>query len=163
MALLLFQAAPQQKPKPADPTEPPMKTDAQDAAKKADSADKSQKPKKPGAVDPTEPPMIEIEQKPTPPKVYTYNPVQAKREMDVGAYHMRRSNWAAAESRYEEATKWNPRMADAWLKLAEAREKRGESEKAIEAYQKYLQLEPHAKKKSDVEKSIARLQKDIKE
>lgn len=117
--------------------------------------------KKPEAVDPTQPP-IPLEQE-TRVVEYTLDPAKADKELEVGNFHMKRHNYAAAVLRFEEALKWNPKLAAAYLRLGEAREKRGESTKALEAYRKYLQMDPHTKKKAEVEKTIARLERELKE
>ena len=76
---------------------------------------------------------------------------------------MKRGNYAAAAARFQEALKWNPRLAAAYLKLGEAYEKRGELNKALETYRKYLELEPSSKKARPVQKVIARLERELKE
>jgi len=112
-------------------------------------------------VDPTVPPSQEQEQ--APPKEYFLDVVKAEKEIEVGNFHMKRHNWNAAATRFEEATRWNPKSAEAWLRLGEAREKTGETTKALEAYRKYLELLPHGKKARDVQKAISRLERDLKQ
>src|SRR4051812_47426277 len=58
------------------------------------------------------------------PKEYAFNPVQSKREVEVGLQYFHKGNYKAAANRFSEATKWNDGNADAWLRLAEAEEKK---------------------------------------
>lgn len=137
MILLLLQAAPAAKP-----------------------PQKEEPAKKPKAADPTQPPILLDEETTV---EYTFNPAKADKEMEVGNFHMKRRNYPAAASRFEEALKWNPKLAAAWLRLGDAREKKGEATKALEAYRKYLEMDPHSKKRHEVERSIARLERELKE
>lgn len=129
--------------------------------KPAAKPEAQQKPAKPDAtvVDPTAPPT----QPEAPPVEYTLNPDKAVKELQVGNFHMRRKNWNAAAARFQEAVKWDPKLAEAWLKLGEARVKTGESAKALEAYQKYLELDAHGKKARDAQKAVARLERELKQ
>ena len=90
---------------------------------------------------------------------YTFNPIQAQKELKVGDFYFKKKSYRAAANRYENATKWNPNFADAFLKLGEAREKLELTEQALAAYQKYLELSPPPNKVEEVKKKIAQLQK----
>lgn len=90
---------------------------------------------------------------------YTFNPIQAQKELKVGDFYFKKKSYRAAANRYENATKWNPNFADAFLKLGEAREKLELTEQARAAYQKYLELSPPPNKVEEVKKKIAQLQK----
>src|SRR5438477_8915463 len=57
------------------------------------------------------------------PKEYSFNPLQATKEVKIGNYYFKKGNYRAAAQRFEEATKWNNQLAEAYLRLAEAREK----------------------------------------
>jgi tetratricopeptide (TPR) repeat protein len=128
--------------------------------KAASRPEPQQKPAKPDVVnvDPTAPPT---EPEPA-PVVYTLDPDKAAKEVRVGSFHMKRHNWNAAVARFQEAVKWNPKQAEAWLRLGEAREKNGESTKALEAYRKYLELAPNDKKAREARKAVARLERELK-
>jgi len=97
------------------------------------------------------------------PVEYAFNPHQAKKEMDVGEFYMRKGSHAAAVLRFERALRWHPKLAPAYLRLGAAAEKSGELQKALEAYRKYLELDPKGKKTRDAQKSIARLEKELKD
>jgi len=101
-----------------------------------------------------EPPEEDAELK---PKVYSFNPLQAHKEMEVGNEYFKKHSYKAAVMRYREATKWNPNLAEAWLRLGEAEEKRKNAKDAKDAYSKYLELQPGARDAAEVQKRIARL------
>jgi tetratricopeptide (TPR) repeat protein len=88
---------------------------------------------------------------------FSFNPVQSKREMTAGDFYFKKGNYSAAVARYERATKWNDGNAEAWRRLGEAQEKKSNDKAAMAAYQKFLELSPHAKKADDVRKKLAKL------
>jgi len=97
---------------------------------------------------------------------YAFNPLQAEKELKVGNFYFKKGSYRAAASRFEEATKWNPGYAEAYLRLGQAQEKLAEAEiqpeekqKAVEAarraYEKYLELAPRGKEAESVRKKLA--------
>jgi len=91
------------------------------------------------------------------PKVYAFNPLQANKELQVGLEYYRRHSYKAAAGRFREAANWNPNLAEAWLRLGEAEEKRRNHKDAKDAYAKYLELQPEAKDAAEIRKKIASL------
>lgn len=79
------------------------------------------------------------------PKEYGFNPLQASKEVKVGEFYFRKKSYKAAATRFEEATKWDPSNADAFLKLGETREKLNDAEGAKQAFAKYIELAPDSK------------------
>lgn len=92
-------------------------------------------------------------------KEYTFNPIQAKNEIKVGNFYLKKGSWRAAALRFEEATKWDPMNAEAFLRLAETREKMKSTQQAVAAYEKYLELAPEAKDAALVKKKIAQFKR----
>jgi predicted Zn-dependent protease len=90
-------------------------------------------------------------------KEYTFNPLQALKEIQTGNFYFKKGNYKAAAFRFREATKWNSGSAEAWLRLAEAEEKRKDRKAAHDAYAKYLELSPDAHNAGDIRKKLARL------
>lgn len=90
------------------------------------------------------------------PKVYTFNPLQAKKEISVGDFNMKRGNYRGAAYRYLEATHWDDGNADAFFKLGEASEKLKDYEAAREAFTKYAALVGNQKKADEARKRIAK-------
>ena len=84
-------------------------------------------PPSPQASDEDNPPEEDEGEK---PKVYSFNPIQAKSEMDAGYFYWHKGSFRGAARRFEEATKWNPGMAEAFFRLGEAREKLKEKDAA---------------------------------
>jgi tetratricopeptide (TPR) repeat protein len=91
------------------------------------------------------------------PKEYAFNPLQAEKELQVGEFYMKKGTYAAAVKRFTEATRWNPGLAEAYLKLGEAAEKFKDAKAAKEAYAKYLELAPDAKNAPAIKKKLSKL------
>lgn len=87
---------------------------------------------------------------------YAFNPLQAEKEMKVGDFYWKKKSWRAAAGRYGEATKWNPQLAEAWLKLGEAREKMNDMAAAREAFARFLELSPEDKRAAEVRKKLGK-------
>jgi len=125
----------------------------------ARAQDQPKQPSKPPAQQPQQP----VEQEPPEedanlkPKEYTFNPLQANKELQVGIEYFRRRSYKAAAGRFREATNWNPNLAEAWLRLGEAEEKRKNRKDAKDAYAKYLELQPEAKDAAEIRKKVASL------
>ncbi len=90
-------------------------------------------------------------------RTYEFNPIQAENEIKVGRFYMRRGSWKAAAGRFEEAVKWNPQAAEAYLLLGQAREKLKEAAAARAAYEKFLALSPESKDAARVRRRLAKL------
>jgi tetratricopeptide (TPR) repeat protein len=76
---------------------------------------------------------------------YSFNPLQAKKDVGVGDEYAKKHNYRAAAGRYRSATKWDDGNQDAWLKLGEAEEKLKDPDAARQAYSKYLELATNSK------------------
>ena len=92
---------------------------------------------------------------------YVFNPIQAKREVKVGRFYEKKGNHRAAAGRYLEATRWNPSFAEAYWRLGRAREKMSQGQQALDAYRKYLELDPNGAKSKDVRKKVGVLEKTV--
>jgi len=93
------------------------------------------------------------------PKEYSFNPLQASKELKVGNYYFKIGKYRAASLRFLEATRWDGTLVEAFLRLGEAREKQHDRKGAAEAYAKYLELAPDAKDAADVKKRLAKIKK----
>ena len=111
-------------------------------------------PKAP-AKEPYPPPPEEDES--VAPTQYSFNPLQSQRDVTVGDYYFKQGRYRAAAGRYREATKWNERNAEAWLRLGEASEKAKDKEAAREAYTKYLALSSDGKNAAEIRKKVQKL------
>ena len=90
------------------------------------------------------------------PKEYTFNPLQATKEVTIGNYYFRKANFRAAAKRFTEATRWNPNYAEAFLRLGETEEKLKDQQAARSAYVKYIELAPDARNTEAIRKKLAR-------
>lgn len=87
-------------------------------------------------------------------KEYEFNPLQASKELKIGLYYMKKGSFKAAANRFEEATRWDPSNAEAFLKLGEAREKLKDHAAAKIAFTKFLELAPESKLAPTVRKKL---------
>jgi predicted Zn-dependent protease len=106
-----------------------------------------------GQVEEQEPPE---EDESLAPKTYSFNPLEAEKDLKVGLYYFKKHNYKASTSRFREATLWNPSYAEAFLRLGESEEKMKDKKAADEAYQKYLALAGDSKEAAAVKKKLAR-------
>jgi len=98
------------------------------------------------------PPEEDETEKPT---VYSFNPIQAEQEMKVGNFYMHKGSYRAAANRYEEASRWNPGLTEAYFRLAEAREKLKEPDAARKAFTRVVQLAPDSKLGKEAKHKLA--------
>lgn len=91
------------------------------------------------------------------PKEYSFNPVQAQKELQVGNFYFKKGSFKAAAGRFQEATRWNPSFAEAYLRLGEAYEKLKDTDQARKAYEKFLELDPKSKMAEQVRKRLSQL------
>ena len=88
---------------------------------------------------------------------YSFNPLQSVKDVNVGNLYYKNHKYRAAEMRYTSATKWNDGNAEAWLKLGEVAERLKDTDKAKQAYQKYLDLAADAKNAPEIRKKMEKL------
>ena len=89
------------------------------------------------------------------PKEYSFNPLEAERNLKIGNYYFKRGNFKGALGRFKEASLWNPTYAVAFLRMGDAEEKMKDRDAARQAYQKFLELEPDGKQAEAVRKKLA--------
>lgn len=97
-----------------------------------------------------------------PTTTYAFNPIQAKKDLKIGDFYAKKGNDRAAAARYLEATRWNPQYADAYWKLAEARDELGQNPQALDAYRSYLALEPNGKQAKQAQVRVEQLVEALK-
>jgi tetratricopeptide (TPR) repeat protein len=85
---------------------------------------------------------------------YVLNPLQAQNELKIGNYYLKKGSLNAAAKRFEEATKWDPNFADAYLKLGEVQERLRNTAAAQAAFRKYVELAPDAKNAGAIKKKL---------
>ncbi len=88
------------------------------------------------------------------PTDYTFNPLQAKKEIQTGDFYTKRGNHRGAAMRYREATLWDDGSVDAFFKWGEASEKLKDYAMAREAFEGLLKLEPDSKRSGEIRKRM---------
>ena len=88
------------------------------------------------------------------PESYSFNPLEAQKNLRTGEYYFKKGNFKAAAKRFEAATLYDPAFADAFLRLGDAREKLHDKKGSHAAYQKYVELKPDSKIAASVKKKI---------
>jgi tetratricopeptide (TPR) repeat protein len=74
---------------------------------------------------------------------------------------MRKGAYDAAIDRFVEASNYQPSLAAPWKLLGETYEKKREYAKAVESYNKYLQISPRAPDAARINKVISDLAEKI--
>jgi tetratricopeptide (TPR) repeat protein len=114
-------------------------------------------PEKTAPINPDIPPPPPSSEAVTPKLVF--DPIGAKKSVEVGAFYMKKGNYDAAIDRFHDATRQNTAFAEPYLRLGEAYEKKGDPESALKAYKQYLRLYPSSPERKAVEGRIADLEK----
>ena len=94
-------------------------------------------------------------------QTYAFNPVQATKELKVGNYYFKKGSYAAAATRYLEATRWDDNFADAFWRLGMAHERLQNPDEAIDAYTRYLALDPAGKNAREAERRLKRMEQSL--
>jgi tetratricopeptide (TPR) repeat protein len=116
---------------------------------------KDEKKQEPPKTQEAEPPEEDESMKSSAKKEYTFNPIQAGKEVQIGNFYFKKGSFKSAKTRFEEATKWDPGYAEAWLRLGDANEKLKDEKAMRDAYSKYLELAPDAKPAAAIRKKLA--------
>jgi tetratricopeptide (TPR) repeat protein len=90
-----------------------------------------------------------------------FDPLHAGRSIDIGTFYLKKGAYDAAIDRFVEASNYQPTLAMPWKLLGEAYEKKREYAKAVESYNKYLQILPHAPDAAKIKKTISDLEEKI--
>ena len=88
---------------------------------------------------------------------FSFNPLQAQKEIQAGNYYYKKGSYLAAAGRFRNATKFNEGNAEAWLKLGESEEKLKDHKAARDAYHKYLEVASDAKNADEIRKKLEKL------
>jgi len=91
---------------------------------------------------------------------FKYTPPGPAKSVEIGNFYLKRHKYDAAISRFQEAVLARSDYAPAYLGLGRAYEKIGQKQKALDAYQRYLDALPSDKDAEDakeVHRAIERL------
>jgi len=90
-----------------------------------------------------------------------WDPLRAEKDIEVGKYYMKKGDVDAAIDRFEDAAEAKPGYAIPFRYLGEAYEKKGQKKPAVKAYQRYLDLYPHAEDADKIRKKVEKLHQEI--
>lgn len=90
-----------------------------------------------------------------------WDPLRAEKDIEVGKYYMKKGDFDAAIDRFEDAVEAKPGYAVPYRFLGECYEKKGKKKPAVKAYQRYLDLYPHAEDGDKIRKKIEKLHEEI--
>jgi tetratricopeptide (TPR) repeat protein len=103
------------------------------------------------------PPYTEPEP-PLAPTEPAFDPLRAGKSVEIGTFYLKRGNYDAAIERFQEATHFQPKLARPYSLLGEAYERKGEVDKALAAYRKYLEVYRTAPDREKILKHIEKLE-----
>lgn len=95
---------------------------------------------------------------------WTYTSPGPTKCVEIGNVYLHKGDLKGALSRFQEAVQDNPHYAPAYLGLGKVYERMKEKQKALEAYERYLDELPSAKSAAeakDAQRAIARLRKEV--
>ena len=90
---------------------------------------------------------------------HPWNPLKARKDIEVGDYYFKRKNYKAALERYKEALYYKDNDAIASFRLAVCQEKLGDKADARKYYEQYLKILPEGPFAKDAHASLDRLAK----
>ncbi|MDZ7637495.1 MAG: hypothetical protein U5J83_04495 [Bryobacterales bacterium] len=94
------------------------------------------------------------------PREYSFNPLQAKKELTIGKFYFKKGSFKAAALRAQEAIKWDDSLLDAYLMLGESRERLRDTDGARQAYSQFLEIAgDNVKERKEIEKRLQKLVK----
>jgi tetratricopeptide (TPR) repeat protein len=105
------------------------------------------------------PPYVEPEPPPAPAEP-AYDPLRANKSVEIGMFYLKRGNYDAAIERFEDATHFQPKLARPYSLLGEAYERKGELDKALTAYRRYLEVYRNAPDREKILKRIEKLESE---
>ena len=105
------------------------------------------------------PPYVEPAPPPVPEEP-TYDPLRANKSVEIGSFYLKRGNYDAAIERFQDATRFQPKLARPYSLLGEAYERKGDLENALTAYRKYLAVYRNAPDREKILKRIEKLESE---
>ncbi len=86
-----------------------------------------------------------------------FDPYHAAKSIEIGNFYMKKGNYDAAIDRFEEATRYQPKLAKPWALLGDAYEKKHDWANAAASYRRYLEVFPGAPDAASMNRRIAAL------
>jgi tetratricopeptide (TPR) repeat protein len=86
-----------------------------------------------------------------------WDPHAADKDVEVGLFYFKRSNYRAAEARFRDALYWQDNHAEATYRLAAVLEKERKNAEAQQYYRSYLKILPDGEFAADSKRALERL------
>lgn len=90
------------------------------------------------------------------PEKFVFDPLEAKRNVQIGDFYWRKGDYIGAKNRYLRAIKFNPNSAEAYYKLGKAEDKLHNTAAAKAALKKAIQIAPDSKIAREAKKQLTR-------
>jgi len=103
------------------------------------------------------PPYAEAAPAPEPVEP-AYDPVRADKSVEIGTFYLKRGNYDAAIERFQDATRFQPKLARPYVLMGEAYERKGDVDRALASYKKYLDVYRAAPDREKILKRIEKLE-----
>ncbi len=146
------------KPNPNDPTAEPQQMPPQQAPPRSDGESSSKD--RPVSIAPPPGDAAEHAGVDLPDDIretHPWDPHKSDKNVEVGDYYLKRKNYRAAISRYQEALYWRDNNAVAMFRLAQALELTGQFTESRKQYQNYLKTLPHGEYAPEAQEALDRL------
>jgi tetratricopeptide (TPR) repeat protein len=88
------------------------------------------------------------------PEKFVLDPLEAKRNIQIGDFYWHKGDYLGAKNRYERATRFNPNSAEAFYKLGKAEEKLHHTDAAKAALQRAIHIAPNSKIAREAKKDL---------
>jgi len=100
---------------------------------------------------------VDIEESTGVMEMKPWDPHAADKDVEVGIFYFKRSNYRAAEARFRDALHWQDNHAEATYRLATVLEKEGKAAEAQKYYRAYLKIHSDGEFVGETKKALARL------
>ena len=164
--------SPQPQPPPATTAPDPLNSDDSDGASFGSSSRQSRAdispPKDDAKNHPNSHEAVEDLESPPPgsasgvQEFHPWNPMKARKDVEIADYYFKQKNYPAALDRYKEALYYKDGDAIATFRLAQCQEKLHDFTSARSYYAAYLKILPQGEFAGDAEKALVRLNKSGK-
>lgn len=77
-------------------------------------------------------------------KIYPHDPIEARRNLDVGKYYFKRDNYEAAAKRFSESIEYDKTWPESYKKLIETFNKQKSYASAVEICRKFAENNPES-------------------
>ncbi len=91
---------------------------------------------------------------------HPWNPMKAMKDIEVGDYYFKRTNYRAALDRYKEALYYKENDAISTFRIGQCEEKIGTKDEAKKYYEQYLKILPEGPFAKEAHSSLDRLAKN---